>query len=149
MSESYLVLFNSQGANVINNSSVNNVSYNVNWGAFLPKNHKRFTCQMVFKGVNNGSAMTDNCLINMNIGRTNIFDGNSMTQNVGFIYPVALNSSNYFYSSTNNDNNDFVVNYPSSNVITVNIKTFSGGNPTTMPHYCLYLRLQPIDEQEN
>jgi hypothetical protein len=42
MSEAFQVIFNSQGANVVNNTSLNAVVYNVNWGAFLPKKYKKF-----------------------------------------------------------------------------------------------------------
>ena len=32
--EKYLLLFNSQGSNVVNNSNLNSVSYDVDWTAF-------------------------------------------------------------------------------------------------------------------
>jgi len=61
MSEAFQVIFNSQGSNVLNNSNLNAVVYDVNWGAFLPKKCKRFHCQFIFKSQNNvGSNLTDN-----------------------------------------------------------------------------------------
>ena len=50
--ERFLILFNSQGSNVVDNSNLNNVVYNVNWGAFLPQKYKKFRCQFVFKYIN-------------------------------------------------------------------------------------------------
>ncbi len=36
MSESFQVIFNNQGANVINAANINAIQYNVSWGTFLP-----------------------------------------------------------------------------------------------------------------
>ncbi len=48
MPESFLVLFNSQGSNVIDNTNKNKVIYEVDWEAFLPKKFKKFHCQFIF-----------------------------------------------------------------------------------------------------
>ncbi len=42
MPESFLVLFNSQGSNVIDNTNKNKVIYEVDWEAFLPKKIRSF-----------------------------------------------------------------------------------------------------------
>jgi hypothetical protein len=154
MGERFLVLFNSQGNNVINNTNLNYVQYNMNWGSFLPKKYKRFHCQFIFKSVNTTTAITANALIGMNLGKVNCFDGNSMTSNLGICYPV-INGTNYFYSSTNNDNNDFYIDYPVNNQITLTLKQFdnvsnllSGGLASNL-HYVLYLSLQGVEEEIN
>ena len=154
--ERFLILFNSQGSNVINNSNLNNVVYNLNWGSVLPKKYKRFHCQFVFKSINTTTPLTLNGLVNINIGKVNVFDGNSMTTNLGFIYPVSVGgvSTTYFYNSTNNDNNDFFIDYPSNNQITISLKQFdnstnlltSTGNANTTLHYVIYLSLEGIIE---
>ena len=46
--EKYLLLFNSQGSNVVNNSNLNSVSYDVDWTAFyLP--HIKILMYFCFK----------------------------------------------------------------------------------------------------
>ena len=156
MGERFLVLFNSQGKNVINSSDLNFVQYDVNWGSFLPKKYKRFHCQFIFKSLNTATVLSANGLIGLNLGKVNCFDGNSMTTNLGIVYPV-INGANYFYSSTNNDNNDFYIDYPVNNQITLTLKQFdnyssllgSGGNLKTTLHYVLYLSLEGVEENNN
>ena len=234
--ERFLILFNSQGSNVIDNSNLNQVLYNVNWGAFLPKKYKRFHCQFVFKSINyNGAILNANGLVSINLGKVNVFDGNSETKNLGFVYPVlsssgggivatgtayqtlttlnistvtsgsvslgttiqltggnteviqalgtgtgltgsytvsvsqnvgnagapvnffATGSNSSFYSSTNNDNNDFYINYPSNQQVLLSLRQFdgitallagAGANNTVSKtlHYVLYLSLEGIEE---
>jgi len=234
--ERFLILFNSQGSNVIDNSNLNQVLYNVNWGSFLPKKYKRFHCQYVFKSINyNGAILNANGLVSMNLGRVNVFDGNSQTYNLGFVYPVlsssgggvvatgtayqagntlniatvtsgsvslgstiqitggntevitalgtgtgltgsytgsvsqtvgtvgapvsffATGSNSTFYSSTNNDNNDFYIDYPTNQQVAISLKQFdnitallagAGANNTVSKtlHYVLYLSLEGVEE---
>ena len=148
MSEAFQVIFNSQGSNVINNTNLNAVQYNVNWTAFLPLKYKKFHCQFIFKSVNYNGALTDNGFVNMNIGRVNIFDGNSMSYNMGIIYPVYLSANVSFYNSTNNDNNDFWIDYPVNNTVTITLLNFAGNNIGNMPHYCLMLNLIGIKDDD-
>jgi hypothetical protein len=289
MSESFLILFNSQGSNVQSNSDRSNITYFCNWGAYLPKKYKKFRCQFVFKSINYNALLMDNCLLGMNIGRSNVFDGVSTTNNLGCVYPVvlsqnslvttavsygavnnntnvslqfvtgatcnaatttsftvtigvananivvgmfitnpaiplgtsvtavtgttitmstacsiannavllfynpttlitvgqnivgngipsntvvtAINASNSaitlssnatipnltalmfytnavsFYSSTNNDNNDFFINYPANQQVNITLRTFAGNIPTYVPHYTLFLSLIAVDEE--
>ena len=147
MSESFLVVFNSQGSNVIDNSSKNAVQYNVNWGAFLPKKYKKFHCQFIFKSQNYQGNLTDNGFVSMNIGHVNVFDGLQMTNNIGIVYPVNLTNNSSFYNSTNNDNNDFWIDYPIQTAITITLNKFGGGVMANMQHYCLYLSLQGIPDE--
>ena len=58
MSEAFQVIFNSQGSNIVNNTNLSAVVYNVNWGAFLPKKYKKIQCQFVFKAQNYNGALT-------------------------------------------------------------------------------------------
>ena len=148
MSEAFQVIFNSQGANVVNNTSLNAVVYNVNWGAFLPKKYKKFHCQFVFKSQNYNGALTNNGFVNINMGRVSVFDGQQMSTNLGIIYPQYLTTAAVsYYTSTNNDNNDFWIDYPIQTAITITLKTFAGGNMANMQHYCLYLSLQGIPDE--
>ena len=50
--EKFLIHFNSQGANVVNNSNLNSVSYDVDWTAFLPSKYKKFKCNKEFTLLN-------------------------------------------------------------------------------------------------
>ena len=149
MPETFQVIFNSRGNNVINNTSLNSVVYNVNWGAFLPSKFKRFHCQFVFKSENFAGNLTNNGFVSLNMGRTNIFDGLSMSYNLGIIYPVVLNAGNSFYNSTNNDNNDFWIDYPSNNFVTLTLNQFNGPTPmANMPNYVLVLNLMGVENDD-
>ena len=148
MPEAFQVVFNSQGSNVQTNTNRNAVVYNVNWGAILPKKYKKFHCQFVFKSINYACALTDNGFVNMNIGRISVFDGLQMSTSLGIIYPVILNAGNSFYNSTNNDNNDFWIDYPVNNNITITLNTFAGAAMGNMPHYVLMLNLIGVDDAE-
>lgn len=148
MSESFLVLFNSQGTNVITNTNRNQVVYEVDWESFLPRKFKKFHCQFVFKSMNTGTQLTSNGFVNMNLGKMNTSDGNSQTSNLGIIYPSVCNNQ-YFYTSTNNDNNDFWINYPSNRIVTITLNQFDNTTAmANMPHYCLYLSLIGIPDTE-
>ena len=128
--ESFNIVFNSRGVNAINKTNLNAVKYFVNWGSILPKKYKKFNAHFIFKSENTGVALTDNGFVHMDFGKVNVYDGYSNYQNLGILYPVAVQTNattfNYFYNSTNNDNNNFNMNYPVNQVITVNLKKFSG-----------------------
>ena len=151
---SYTIIFNSQGSNVSGTNRAS-LTYNINWSSLIDPKYKKFSCQFVFKSLTTTDLRTDNGFVNLNLGKTNIYDGQSMTQNIGFIYPVSLSTSQSFYSSTNNDNNDFYLSYPTNNQITVNLNLFSGvnqvgfGYASTMPHYVMIMTLIPVDENSN
>ena len=173
MAESYLVVFNSQGSNalVVNNNR-NSVVYNVNWGSFLPKKFKKFHCQFIFKSANfssnaqNPTILSDNGFVNINLGKINCNDGQGQTNNIGIVYPVLEyftqgvpngNTNPYvytnstavsYYSSTNNDNNDFWINYPTNQQVTITLNTFAGTAMANMPHYVLYLSLMGIPDDD-
>ena len=235
--EKFSILFNSQGSNVVDNSNLNQVVYNVNWGSLLPKKYKRFHCNYIFKSINyNGALLISNGLVSMNLGKVNVYDGNSQSYNLGVVYPiiqsssnsvigtglayqvgttltvstvnsggltlgstVSLNGNSYVitsfltgtgltgnytlsgsqnignagapiafyatgsnttsYNSTNNDNNDFYIDYPSNNQITLNLRQFDTttplltgagviNTPSKLLHYVLYLSLEGVNEIE-
>ncbi len=64
MPESFQVIFNSRGANVINAVNLNAIQYNVQWGAFLPTKFKKFHCQFFFKSENYAGVLTNNGFAN-------------------------------------------------------------------------------------
>ena len=153
MPEAFQVIFNSQGSNVLTPTATavnrTNIMYNVNWGAFLPKKYKKFHCQFVFKSLSYPSNLIDNGFVNMNIGRVSVFDGQQMSTNLGIVYPVILVANTLsFYSSTNNDNNDFWIDYPINNTVTVTLNTFAGQAMLNMPHYVIMLNLIGIDDED-
>ena len=154
---SYTIIFNSQSTNVTSlltqfGSTNSSISYNVNWGAILDPKYKKFNCEFVFKSLTTTTFRTDNAFVSMNLGNTKIFDGQSMTQNIGFVYPVTLSTTQSYYNSTNNDNNNFIVGVPNNNVITINLNSFNNtltplgyGYTNGMPHYVLILSMQGIE----
>jgi hypothetical protein len=143
MPESFQVIFNSRGPNVINNASLNAVQYNVTWGAFLPTKFQKFHCQFVFKSENYNGVLVNNGFVNLNTGKMNIYmNGNSFSNNLGIIYPVVTSANSSYYNSTNNDNNDFWISYPSNNLITITLNEFDGVTPMpNMPNYVMILNL--------
>ena len=148
MPESYQIIFNSQGTNVLNRTDLNNVVYNVNWAAFLPQKYKRFKCQFVFKSAYFAGDLEDTGFVNIDFGRVDIYDGQQMTQNIGMIQPqinygVAITS---FYNATVNDNIEFYCNYPTSSSVLVKLKRFNGTtNLPDMPEYVLTLSFTGIE----
>jgi hypothetical protein len=151
-SESFTVIFNSQGSNVIVNPGGLNTSitYMVNWSAFLPEKYKRFQCQFVFKSQNYAAALLTNVgFVNMNLGKVNIFDGSSQSQNLGMIFPVITNATAgafaSYYSANNSENNDFWITYPANQQITINLNTFAGAAMANMQPYTLMLRMEGIE----
>ena len=153
MSEAYQVIFNSQGSNVLTPTTTasnrTNITYNVNWGAFLPKKYKKFHCQFVFKSLSYANNLLDNGFVSMNLGRISVYDGQQMSTNLGIVYPVILIANTLsFYSSTNNDNNDFWIDYPINNTVTVTLNTFNGQPMFNMPHYVIMMNLIGIEDNE-
>jgi hypothetical protein len=61
---------------------------------------------------------------------------------------IVLNATNSFYNSTNNDNNDFWIDYPVNNNITLTLNTFAGTAMANMPHYTLMLNLIGVEDQD-
>ncbi len=149
MPESYQVIFNSRGANVINNANRNVIQYNVNWGAFLPKKFKKFHCQFIFKSENYVGVLTNNGFANLNCGKVNVYDGTSMTYNLGIVYPVVTSANSSYYNSTNNDNNDFWIDYPTQNIVTLTLNQFDNATAmANMPNYVLMLNLMGVDDDD-
>ena len=148
MSQSYSVIFSSRGSNVVNSSNINAVQYYVNWSAMLPVHkYKKYSCMFIFKSETYTSGiLTNNGFVNMNIGKTDIFDGVTQSSNLGIIYPVALGTTSSFYNSTNNDNNPIVL-YPNENMVTIKLNTFAGTAMANMQNYVIILNMTPIEDK--
>jgi hypothetical protein len=148
--DSYSVVFCSRNPNVVSNADLNNVVYTVNWDAILPKKYKKFDCQFIFKSENTATVLTNTGFIGMNFGSAiNIYDGQqSTTQQLGIIYPAVVGAQ-YFYSSTNNDNNNFRVSYPNQQLITLTLRNFDRvTNLANAPHYTLMLNLVGVLDED-
>jgi len=159
MPEQYQVYFNSRSSNAILDTTLglNKVTYLMNWDSFLPKKYKRFLCQFIFKSENygstNGIPLSDNGFVNINMGNTYTFDGSTRSNNVGIIYPVittysATNTSS-FYNSTNNDNNQFYMDYPLSNSVVITLNRYDGSVMRNMPNYTIFLNLVGVSDEDD
>ena len=148
MSESFQIIFNSQGSNVLSNTNRNAIVYNVNWGGFLPRRYKKFKCKFTFRSLNYVGFFTDNGFVTMNIGRTNVYDGNSMSYNLGRITPGYYSANQVYYEATLNDNIEIWIDYPTNNIITITLNSFSNTPLPNMPHYCLILNLTGIKDDD-
>ena len=146
MPETYQIIFNSQGKNVLNNTNLNSVVYSVNWAAFLPQKYKKFKGQFIFKSEDYDGGLTANCFVGLNMGRMEIYDGQQMTTNIGVIshsYYFDLNVS--YFTATVNDNMDFYCDYPNNSTVTVSLKSLAGVALDQMCHYVLTLSLTGIE----
>ena len=144
-SETFQIIFNSQGSNVLTPvaTTANRVSitYNVNWRALIPSKYNKFKCNVVLKSINFAGVLVDNGFLSMNTGRMNVYDGLQQSQNLCIVYPVLFSAAISYYNSTNNDNNDFTMDYPNSNSITLTLNTFAGAAMGNMPHYVVVLNM--------
>jgi hypothetical protein len=70
--------------------------------------------------------------------------GNSGTITNTFANSIAVS----YYTSTNNDNNEFWIDYPTNQQITITLNTFAGVAMANMPHYVLNLSLRGILDDE-
>jgi hypothetical protein len=146
--ETFIINFNSQGSQVINNGNLNAVSYNCPFGA-LPRKYNKYRVRLNFRSnaylpgalAPAGSVLTDVGMIGLNFAKSYVFDGASAMGNVAMIYPIvtnaaaALNSS--YYVCTGNDNSDYIIDYPQSGAFTITLKTFAGVAMANMQHYNL------------
>ena len=145
--ETYQVIFCTRNSNVTSGvANLNVVRFYVNWAAILPiDKYIKYSCSFVFKSENYAGLLTSNGFVNVDIGRTQIYDGTGERANLGMIYPVYLSNVaplTSFYNSTNNDNNPVII-YPSQNIVTVTLNTFQNTAMANMPHYSLILNLSP------
>ena len=160
MPEQYQVYFNSRNSNAIQDVTLglNKVTYLMNWNGFLPMKYKRFLCQFIFKSENyvgvNGVTLVDNGFVNLSMGNTYTFDGSTRSNNIGIIYPVVTTYSagantSSFYNSTNNDNNQFYMDYPLSNSVTITLNKFDGSIMENMPNYAIFLNLVGVSDSDD
>ena len=150
--DTYQIILCSRTSSNTGIANLNNITYYCNWPAMLPiSQYTKYECSFVFKSENydgpgHNGLLTNNGLISVDVGRTQIFDGTSQSFNLGMIYPVILNNTAAaqlsFYNSTNNDNNPVIL-YPTQNMVTVKLNTFAGVAMANMQHYCLILNLTP------
>ena len=154
--DTYQIILSSRGNNVTNLGALNGVGvpanittlkYSCNWPAMLPiDKYTKYSCSFVFKSESYAGLLASNGFVNVDIGRTQIFDGTTQSFNLGIIYPVYLNvtagSQASFNNSTNNDNNPVIV-YPTQNIVTVTLNTLAGVAMAQMPNYVLILNLSP------
>jgi hypothetical protein len=146
MPETFSVVFCSRNNNVVDATNLNAVKYTVAWNSILPTKYKKFICQFVFKSENTATVLNSNGFVGMDFGRVNVFDGvQSVNNQFGVVYPANVGTQ-YFYSSTNNDNNDITVQYPTNNNVTLTLKKFDGSALPNMQHYCLIMNFVGIEE---
>ena len=153
--ETYQVIFNSQGSNLLSPAGTAvqraSISYDINWESIIPRDkYNKFRCQFIFKSVpyiagGGNGLLTDIGYVNMNLGRVNIYDGSQQSQNLGLIYPFYLNTTvnaqRSYYTCASDDNNNFVIDYPNNHIITIALNNFNGPILANMPHYVLILSL--------
>lgn len=145
MPESYQLILNTQGANVLDKTNAAAVKFSVNWASFLPK-YTKFHCQFVFKSIIAAVAISSG-IVKINMGQINNSDGTSMSQNIGTVYPVLPTNASCYLTCSSNDNNDFYISYPSNQLITVNLVQFD--NITALanaPDYILSINFRGVEE---
>lgn len=151
MGESFQVIFNSLGSNVINDDGVTKVYYNVNWGAFLPKKYKKFHCYHTFKS-QKFTALTDVDigLLSINLGRVSCYNGDQMSTDLGIIYPVNLsgNVTGFGYYRSEENPQPVIIDYPTNYQVTITLNDFLGDPLLNMKEYVCILNLVGIEGEE-
>ena len=66
--------------------------------------------------------MAENGVVSMNFGKTNIFNGSSLTYNIGTIYPQLTAAANAFYNASVDDNVSFYMWHPQNRQVIISIK---------------------------
>ena len=150
MSEEYTLILNSQSttSNLISNANLYACIYNINWQDFLPQKYQKYACKFTFQSIP-ATILPANALvgqININFGKTNVFDGQSMITTIGAIYPTYLSGNILTYNGNTNNNNEFTLTYPTNNQITVNLNTLTPATAlANIPNYNLILTFRPIE----
>ena len=145
--ETYQVILSSRTSNNTGTANLNVVTYYCNWASMLPVDkYSKYSCSFVFMSESYVGLLASNGLVNVNLGRTQIYDGTTQSSNLGLIYPVYLNTTAggelSYYNSNNCDNNSVII-YPSQNMVTVTLNDFAGDAMDNMQHYCLILNFNP------
>jgi hypothetical protein len=152
MRESYQVIFNSQTSDIINKDNLAEVTYNINWGSFLPKKYRKFEMHYTMK-TNHFSPISEGALgmLNINLGRIENYNGNEVSNDLGLIYPVNLsgNITGLGYYRTNIGAPPIIVNYPSNNQPTIRLNDFSGDYLSSVQNYICVLNFVGIEEESN
>jgi hypothetical protein len=152
MRESYQVIFNSQTSDIINKDNLAEVTYNINWGSFLPKKYRKFEMHYTMK-TNHFSPISEGALgmLNINLGRMENYNGNEVSNDLGLIYPVNLsgNITGLGYYRTNIGAPPIIVNYPSNNQPTIRLNDFAGDYLSSVQNYICVLNFVGIEEESN
>ena len=85
--ETYQLILCSRNSNVTGGvANLNVINYYVNWPVVLPMDkYIKYSCSFVFKSENYAGILANNGFVNVNIGRTQIFDGTTQSSNLGII----------------------------------------------------------------
>ena len=126
--KTYQLILCFRKSNVTGVANLNVINYYVSRPVVLPMDkYIKCSCSFFFKSENYAGVLANNEFVNVNIGRTQIFDGITQSSNLGIIYlvisNVAAGSQLSFYNSTNNDNNRVII-YPTQNIVTVTLNTW-------------------------
>ena len=147
--ETYQVILCSRTSSNTGTTNLNAVTYYCNWASMLPiEKYTKYSCSFVFKSEGYVGLLASVGFVNVDIGRTQIYDGTTQSSNLGMIYPIYLNASATalaqfsYYNSDNSDNNPVIL-YPSQNMVKVTLNTFAGGAMDHMPNYSLILNFTP------
>ena len=148
--ETYIVNFNTQGPYVVDAADLANVKFNLTWGS-LPQKYSKFRVKINFRSnaylpgaaAPAGSVLTDVGFININFGKSYVFDGSQNIGNVAMFYPVVTNTiaafNSSYYCCTTNDNGDYMIDYPQPGIFSVTLKTFAGVAVNLPQHYNLQM----------
>lgn len=144
MSENYTLILNSQLSNL--GGALNTRQYLITWSNVLPKKYATYSLSFTFKSVNQLTSITDNGLLAVNLGQSNVCgQGSTPTPVIGWIQPnvCQLTSTSWSYYYTGSDNPPLTISYPTSNIITVSFTKFDGTTSLIPPDYVLCLVFTP------
>jgi hypothetical protein len=122
--------------------------YYINWESVLPyspdKNQK-YKLSFSLRTAPNVASITESAFVEILMGQTNSNEQNGTSNIIGVISPYTVHQSHYLIALPN-DNMPVQVEYPSSNLITVNFLNFDKVTAFNMIHYVLILTFEAVKE---
>jgi hypothetical protein len=149
--ETLIINLNTQGGYAVNVANPAAVVFNLPW-ASLPRKYSKFSCVINFRSTVYAPLLAapqgilqDIGVINISFARTNVFDNSMMGGNVAMIYPIVTstvaNNCQSYYACTMNDNAPFIIDYPTSGLTTITLKTLAGAVLPNIANWNLQMSL--------
>lgn len=154
--ESYTLMLNSLNSkNRTINTAGGQITYYIDWGAFLPRHNKFDVTSSIKSAVsvaNSNLNLNVNVIVTLGSSQTHI-NGNAIVSNIShlvpYTYSIGGTNTRTYFETRLNENYHTQISYPSYNYVTVTTTTGNMADTapgTVFPDYILMLRFTPIEE---